>query len=212
MYKICLDDIVKMVKKISGGGLADNSWIFNSTIMFWILIVVLIFIAMLLYMNWIEIRQQYNNSGGILRMEKNNRDNDGSCNSLDCVGVRRGMTNPYVPPLKEDNVLQSRGGDSDYSQMGILTKDNGAVALEPKILPLMGRRHSGGRDKWQYYTISNSGTVNTKLPVRANGRACLTERGCDEIMNGDIIFVEGYNDGFKATVYENCMFRYLPSL
>jgi hypothetical protein len=78
------------------------------------------------------------------------------------------------------------------------------------ILPLMGRRVMSGRDKWQYYTMSNTGNLNTKLPVSVNGRSCTGEYGCDSIMNGDTIYVEGYNDTFKATIYENNLFNYIP--
>jgi hypothetical protein len=80
------------------------------------------------------------------------------------------------------------------------------------ILPLMGRRNMAGRDKWQYYTISNTGNLNTKLPVSVNGKSCTGEYGCDDITNGDVVYVEGYNDTFKATIYENSLFNYIPFL
>ena len=67
-----------------------------------------------------------------------------------------------------------------------------------------------GRDKWQYYTISNTGTLNTKLPVSVNGKSCTSENGCDMIYNNDTIFVEGYKDIFRVTIYENNLLRYLP--
>jgi hypothetical protein len=105
-----------------------------------------------------------------------------------------------VPPLKNPNMR------ADYSQMGILTRNE-------MILPLMGRRHMNGRDKWQYYTVSNTGgNLNTKLPVSVKGKSCTSEYGCDEIMNGDTVYVEGYNDTFKSTIYENNMFSYIPYL
>ena len=78
------------------------------------------------------------------------------------------------------------------------------------ILPLMGRKHMSGRDKWQYYTISGSGNLNTKLPISVNGKSCTGEYGCDDIFNGDIVYVEGYNDTFRVTMYENNMFQYIP--
>ena len=74
----------------------------------------------------------------------------------------------------------------------------------------MGRRHMSGRDKWQYYTISNSGSLNTKLPVSVNGRSCTSEYGCDPIMQNDAVYVEGYKSTFNATVYENSSFHYIP--
>jgi hypothetical protein len=137
------------------------------------------------------------------------------------------FNDPYAPPLKSDGIyypsdfgdlrgmppvavpinLQTRGLSTGYQQVGILTRTNGPSDM---ILPLMGRRNMTGRDKWQYYTISNTGNLNTKLPVSVNGKSCTTEYGCDDINNGDVVYVEGYNDTFRATIYENNLFRYLP--
>lgn len=126
------------------------------------------------------------------------------------------IDDPYYPPLKNDGTffpnrsinIRTRGDNfSDFTQIGILTRHG---VTEPKILPLMGRHIMNGRNKFQYYTISNTGFVNTKLPVRKDGRNCINEYGCDELYNGDSVFVEGYDDKFKVTVYENFLFRYIP--
>lgn len=171
------------------------------------------------------------------------------------------LSDPYIPPVKTDGYIfdrsssdirglppliapmqtvpnmvlpvnvETRGINSQYSQVGILTKESASLFsknssmscsdcgekessnIENKlILPLMGRRHLTGRDKWQYYTISNTGNLNTKLPIRVNGRSCASEYGCDQMMNGDKVYVEGYEHGFKATIYDNSMFSYIPVL
>jgi len=134
------------------------------------------------------------------------------------------INNPYAPPLKNTNILQptdssdvrgipvnvqTRGTNSSYEQVGILTRPSSNDDL---ILPLMGRNSMSGRDKWQYYTISNTGNLNTKLPVSVNGKSCTSEYGCDSIYNGDTVYVEGYNDSFTVTIYENSPFRYIPSI
>ena len=139
------------------------------------------------------------------------------------------LSNPYAPPLKHDGVyfpsdsgdirglpravvpinVQTRSSNASYSQVGILTRTNGGSDM---ILPLMGRRTMNGRDKYQYYTISNTGNLNTKLPVSLNGKSCTGEYGCDEISNSDVVYVEGYNDTFRATIYENGLFSYMPVL
>jgi hypothetical protein len=139
------------------------------------------------------------------------------------------FNDPYSPPLKNDGTflpidnnsvatnrninIQTRGYIPDFTQIGILTRDSKTthtLTHEPKILPLMGRRIMNGRDKYQYYTISNSGNVNTKLPIRKEGRNCINEYGCDQLYSGDHVFVEGYDERFKATIYENALFRYIP--
>jgi sortase (surface protein transpeptidase) len=34
--------------------------------------------------------------------------------------------------------------------------------------------------------------------------------GCDEVYNGDTVYVEGYNETFRATIYENALYSYIP--
>ena len=59
---------------------------------------------------------------------------------------------------------------------------------------------------------SNILLLESKLPISSNGRSCTDEYGCDELTNGDTIYVEGYNDMFKVTVYDNKYFQYIPFL
>lgn len=123
------------------------------------------------------------------------------------------LTDINAPPLKNEGFvlpinISTRGPELNYNQMGILTREQGK---DDMILPLMGRRSSTGRDKHQYYTMSNSsGNINTKLPVSVKGRSCTSDLGCDEIFNGDSVYVEGYNDTFRATIYENALYKYIP--
>lgn len=141
------------------------------------------------------------------------------------AGRADAFNDPYSPPLKMDGLyyatntvdfhgvpavpinVQTRGLSTGYSQIGILTRTN---SRDNTILPLMGRRLMSGRTKWQYYTMSSTGNINTKLPVSVNGKSCTGEYGCDEISNNDVVYVEGFKDTFIATIYENGMFSYLP--
>jgi hypothetical protein len=143
------------------------------------------------------------------------------------------LSDPYFPPLKNDIFMASnppalldvrgppvvpvvpvnipsRGYDTPYSQIGILNRADGKD--DDLILPLMGKQATTGRDKYNYYTISNSGNLNTKLPVRVKGKSGLSEYGCDEVYSGDTVFVDGYNGKFKTTIYDNEQFRYLPAV
>jgi hypothetical protein len=105
--------------------------------------------------------------------------------------------------------VQTRGANMAYSQIGILTRTKDMTDRE-MILPLMGRKLTIGLDKWQYYTVSNSGVVNTRLPIRFKGRSCTSDQGCDYLNSGDMVYVEGYDDTFRATIYENTQFQYIP--
>jgi hypothetical protein len=128
------------------------------------------------------------------------------------------LMNPYTPPLKDERVIQShdiRGGipinintravDTNYRQVGLLKRMDG----NEMILPLMGRPLYVGRDKWQYYTMSDTNN-SIKLPVSFKSRSCTNEYGCDEISNGDTVYVDGLDATFQATLYDNATMRYIP--
>lgn len=112
-------------------------------------------------------------------------------------------------PIYNSNVprlpVYTQGREFVYRQVGILTRLNGPDT----ILPLYGRIINTSRDKWQYYTMNDSNN-SVRLPISVNGKSGNDEYGVDEIYNGDTVYVEGYNDIFKATIYENNRFNYIP--
>ena len=118
---------------------------------------------------------------------------------------------PNIPlravPINMSTNIGSVNTGTEYRQMGIITPLNGSS--KDNILSLMGRPLFTNRDKWQYYTISNQHN-NVKLPISFKGRSALTDYGVDKIFDGDTVYVEGYNDAFRVTVYENDTIKYLP--
>ena len=130
------------------------------------------------------------------------------------------LLNPYAAPLRSTGFfpntgdprgipinIKTRGFDTSYRQVGILTRKNG----KETILALMGRPLFANRNKWQYYSMTDRGN-SIKLPVSRNGRSGTQEYGVDELFNGDTVYVEGYNDAFKVTVYDNYQPQYIPFL
>ena len=135
------------------------------------------------------------------------------------------LLNPYDAPYRDEryfinsaipinavpiNVATNIGSvpaNTSYRQMGIITPLNGES--KDNILPLMGKPLLTNRDKWQYYTISNQHN-NVKLPISFKGKSALNDYGVDQIFSGDTVYVEGYNDAFRVTVYENDTIKYLP--
>jgi hypothetical protein len=135
------------------------------------------------------------------------------------------LLNPYVPPLRDErylipqitygppgtipiNISTNIGAvDTSYRQLGLLTPLN--QNSNGKILPLMGRPLFVNRDKWQYYTLSDQNN-SIKLPVVRAGRSCTNEYGCDILYSGDSIYVEGYKEAFRVTMYDNDTIKYLP--
>jgi len=135
------------------------------------------------------------------------------------------LLNPYAPPLRDEryfvpgfggvppgavpiNVSTNIGAvDTTYRQLGILNPLNGSS--KDSIIPLMGRPLFTNRDKWQYYSTSNQHN-NVKLPVSRAGRSCTNEYGCDKLYNGDTVYIEGVNEAYKVTMYDNDTIKYLP--
>lgn len=131
------------------------------------------------------------------------------------------LLNPYEAPLRDDRIfrtdmsdprgipinIQTRAVDTTYRQVGILTR----MGSQEMILPLMGRPLHTSRDKWNFYTMSNENSM-VKLPITYKNKSCTDEYGCDNLYNGDVVYVQGYNDTFKVTVYDNQVMRYIPYL
>ena len=136
------------------------------------------------------------------------------------------LLNPYNPPLRDEryfmpglmngmpmgavpiNMSTNVGAvDTNYRQVGILTPKNGSS--KDNILPLMGRPLFTNRDMWNYYTTSNQHN-NVKLPLSRNGKSCTNEYGCDKLYNGDHVHIEGVNESYKVTIYDNNTIQYLP--
>ncbi len=94
-----------------------------------------------------------------------------------------------------------------YMQVGILSPQHNKN--ENKILPLMGRPLFANRDKWQYYSMSDQNN-SIRLPIIKNRKNCTDEYGCDMLSDGDHVYVEGYNQMFRVTLYQNNTMRYIP--
>jgi hypothetical protein len=113
---------------------------------------------------------------------------------------------PHMHPPGVPINVPTQSVDTHYRQVGILTRNQGH---QETILPLMGRPLFTNRDKWQFYTLSDKNN-SVKLPVSNNGRSCTNEYGCNNLYNNDTVYVEGYNDAFKVTMYDNATVQYIP--
>jgi hypothetical protein len=131
------------------------------------------------------------------------------------------LLNPYAPPLRDERYFMQRqvpmgaipiniptnigAVDTQYRQLGIMTATNS----KGKIVPLMGRPLFTNRDKWQYYTSSDQYN-SMRLPISRNGKSCTNEYGCDKLCTGDNVYVEGINEAYRVTLYDNDTIKYLP--
>ena len=186
----------------------------NMTIIFLIIVVVLFGIV---YFNFINTKSSQKNVF-VMNTERNSL--EPKMSSVFSTNMSNTLMNPFLPPLKKSHYLSSsdprgipinintRGVDMDYKQVGILTRTV-QKQNDETILPVMGRPLYTNKSKWQYYTMNDKNNA-IKLPMSHNGRSCTNEYGCDELLSGDTVYVEGYNDSFKVTIYENSQPRYIP--
>jgi hypothetical protein len=135
------------------------------------------------------------------------------------------LLDPYAAPLRDErylipqlnlvppgrvpiNISTNVGAvDTSYRQVGILTPLKGTS--KDNVLPLMGRPVFSNRDMWQYYCISNQHN-NVKLPIKVKGKNASNEYGVNKLFGGDVVYVEGANEPYKTTIYENDVIKYLP--
>jgi hypothetical protein len=131
------------------------------------------------------------------------------------------LLNPYSAPMRDDRIynnsnfngpkiainVPTQSVNTNYRQIGILTRVNGPET----ILPLLGRPLFTNKDKWNFYTMNDKNGM-IKLPIRFKNKSCTSSQGCDNVYSGDTVYVEGYSDIFRVTVYDNNTLEYIPSL
>ena len=194
----------------------------NSTIFILFLLVSILAVIIYYNRNHTKINSAQNNERVIV-IDKTSNDTGYFNKPSSMLSSSQGniFLNPYTPPLKQNrffppNNIDVRGVpinmrtshyDMDYKQVGVLTRERG----KETILPIFGRPLHSNRNKWQYYTMTDKNNM-IRLPISRNGRSCTNEYGCDELFNGENVYVEGYKDSFNVTIYENDTPRYIPYL
>ena len=198
------------------------------------MVVILLFVIIILYLIYVNVINKQNiqitnqtNDKVVIKEEKNN----GSYGSWFYPNYpynnipENVLLNPIYPPLNDErylvpslnyippgtipiNVSTNIGAvESAYRQIGILTPLNSTS--KDNILPLMGRPLFIRRSLWNYYTISNQHN-NVKLPISVKGRSGLNDNGVDQLYTGDTVYIEGANEVYKVTIYENSTIKYIP--
>ena len=210
-----------MVKKCPPGILCIE----NYTLLFFVLLI----IAILYFMN-IKYNQNLTKTHNNHNNHNNYNNYNSHNNSSDLIpflgnsyNTRENdvLLNPYSAPLRDDRIFNNsnyngpkipinvptQSFNSTYRQIGILTRVNG----QETILPLMGRPLFSNRDKWNFYTMNDKNGM-IKLPISFKNKSCTSSQGCDNLYNGDTVFVEGYSDTFRVTIYDNNSMEYIPYL
>jgi hypothetical protein len=87
----------------------------------------------------------------------------------------------------------------------------GLVNVDGAVWPLYGRRTAGSRDRWNYYTRTD--TFNpVPIPIRFQKRDCMDDIGCQEILSGEHIKIDVVHKEGTAKMYKFDGPKYIPGL
>jgi hypothetical protein len=87
----------------------------------------------------------------------------------------------------------------------------GMIQVDGQMLPLYGRRTTGSSDRWNYYTRTD--TYNPiPIPIGHKKRDCMDDVGCNELMSGEQVRLEGADKSGKVTLYRYDGPKYYPGL
>tara|TARA_B100000676_G_C18002329_1_gene801615 strand:+ start:1056 stop:1547 length:492 start_codon:yes stop_codon:yes gene_type:complete len=106
-----------------------------------------------------------------------------------------------LPPPRLGLVHHSHDHEpKSFRKIGFLQSRELADSI---MLPLFGDRAPYRRNRWNYYTITdthqNLSSVN--LPVIYKDRSCVDEVACDELYTNDVVKVHGYDSPFVVHIY-----------
>jgi len=90
--------------------------------------------------------------------------------------------------------IPTQGLPEAYQSMGIVKTPDG------KLLPLYGRRSISSRDRYNYYTRTD--TYNpVQIPIKIKGRDCQDGVGCPELYDGDNVKLSATGETGEVTIY-----------
>lgn len=127
------------------------------------------------------------------------------------LSIHQPISSPRIPSDATPINQPTRGEPPALQTVGLLVSDRRDGVDEPIMMPLMGRPLYVGSQKWEYYAGSDK-VHPARIDVSVNSKSCSEETGCDEIYNGDSVFVPTYQRTFTANIYKKEGYRYIPSV
>lgn len=99
-----------------------------------------------------------------------------------------------IPSANAPFNIPTQGLPEAYQSMGIVKTEEG------KLLPLYGRRSISSRDRYNYYTRTD--TYNpVQIPIKIKGRDCQDGVGCPELYDGDNVKLSATGESGEVTIY-----------
>lgn len=121
-----------------------------------------------------------------------------------CLGGSQVVIPNEMPPIDisnnniAPNTLYVRGYDEGTQQVGVLTK---VFGKDNNVWPLYGRKMYRNDNKWEYFTrMGQFGVIMPVIPYRNN----------EELNTNDEVAIDGMEEKYRVTVYDNDIPQYLP--
>jgi len=108
----------------------------------------------------------------------------------------------YPYHLKRNIDIPSQGYPDNFSQLGILIKQNDNNS-ENKILRLFGRQEYPRSERYEYYTAINSGLDQIKIPLDIKRR---------ELYDDDIVYVKELDSNYRVQLHKYDAPKYYPDI
>jgi hypothetical protein len=99
-----------------------------------------------------------------------------------------------IPSASKPFNIPTQGVPETYQSMGIVKTTDG------KLLPLYGRRCISSRERYNYYSRTDSYNP-LPIPLIMQGRDCQDQVGCPELFNGDRVQIPSLDQSGEVTIY-----------
>jgi len=99
-----------------------------------------------------------------------------------------------IPSASKPFNIPTQGIPETYQSMGIVKTTDG------KLLPLYGRRCISSRERYNYYSRTDSYNP-LPIPLIMQGRDCQDQVGCPELFNGDRVQIPSLDQSGEVTIY-----------
>ena len=99
-----------------------------------------------------------------------------------------------IPSSEAPFNIPTQGVPESYQSMGIVKTADG------KLLPLYGRRTIGKRERYNYYSRTDSYNP-LPIPINMEGRDCQDQVGCPELFNGDKVGLSATGQTGEVVIY-----------
>ena len=99
-----------------------------------------------------------------------------------------------IPSASKPFNIPTQGVPESYQSMGIVKTTDG------KLLPLYGRRCISSRERYNYYSRTDSYNP-LPIPLIMQGRDCQDQVGCPELFNGDRVQIPSLDQSGEVTIY-----------